>query len=405
MPIVPAKCTNCGANIEVDKNSDSTKCEFCKSKIIVEDAIAKYKIEVSGEVEIKNLPTLKNHIKLAERYYNDNEYEEALEQYSKICELDSNNCDAIVRRGICKSLLIRYPNFNINHITNGLKNVHDILGKEEDNDINKYIIQCDFAIKKIESNIDSYANANILSQTEVEGVITRLIICLEKKEYLFSLIKDDENVEIEIINSILTTISLINKKRRYNTGVTNRTGNRVLVPFSINRNTLNRINTTKNKYQTRYNYIMAQKNPISVTNTPSKITINKPQNILLIAGIGGIAVFSFFVLIIILAVLFGVYDFEGQWISGDETVEIKGENATIKSDTITYNGEYSHKSIDNGYIITIKDQNDVEHIYKYEEVNYNTISFCELKDDECYKYYTPIEKKDGYKYLTREENS
>lgn len=282
MKLVSAKCPNCGANIEVDKNSDSTRCEFCKSKIIVEDAIAKYKIEVSGEVEIKNLPTLKNHIKLAERYYNDNEYEEALEQYSKICELDSNNCDAIVRRGICKSLLIRYPNFNVNHITNGLKNACDILEKEEkDNkDVNKYIIQCVYAIKKIESNMESYANGNILSKIEVEGLITRLIVCLEKKEYLFSLIKDDENVEIEIINSILTTISLINKKRKYNTGVTNRKGNRILVPFNINRNTLNRINTTRNKYQTRYNYIMAQRNPTSVTKIPQKITTNKPKNIL-----------------------------------------------------------------------------------------------------------------------------
>ena len=50
MKLVAAKCPNCGASIDVDKDSESTKCDFCKSKIIVEDAIAKYKIELSGEV-------------------------------------------------------------------------------------------------------------------------------------------------------------------------------------------------------------------------------------------------------------------------------------------------------------------------------------------------------------------
>lgn len=39
-------------------------------------------------------------------------------------------------------------------------------------------------------------------------------------------------------------------------------------------------------------------------------------------------------------------------------------------------------------------------IYNYEEVSYNNISFCELKEEKCFKYYTPTEKKDDYKYIT-----
>ena len=31
MKIVAAKCPNCGANIEVDSNSNTTKCEYCNS--------------------------------------------------------------------------------------------------------------------------------------------------------------------------------------------------------------------------------------------------------------------------------------------------------------------------------------------------------------------------------------
>ena len=56
MKLVAAKCPSCGANIDVDKDSDKTKCEFCHSTILVEDAIAKVKVEVTGNIEIKNLP-------------------------------------------------------------------------------------------------------------------------------------------------------------------------------------------------------------------------------------------------------------------------------------------------------------------------------------------------------------
>ena len=47
----------------------------------------------------------------------------------------------------------------------------------------------------------------------------------------------------------------------------------------------------------------------------------------------------------------------------------------------------------------------IVHIYKYEEVYYNTISFCKLKEDKCLKYCTPKEKKEGYIYITEDENS
>lgn len=406
MKLVSAKCPNCGANIEVDKNSDSTKCDFCKSKIIVEDAIAKYKIEVSGEVEIKNLPTLKNHIKLAERYYKDNEYEEALEQYSKICELDSNNCEAIVRRGICKSLLVRYPNFNVNHITNGLKNACTILeGDEEKNQkINKFVIQCDFALKRIESTIDSYLDNNVLNSTAVEGAITRLIICFEKKEYLYSLIKDNEDIELEIAKSIIATANLIYKKRRYYIGTVNQRGQKNMAIYYINRNTLNNINTIKNRYQTRYNYIIAKRNPVQPVMQAQRTKIDiKPQYIYIGAGIGGFFMLVFIVLFA-LAVI-SPYSFEGQWVSDNETVEIKGTTAIIKNETENYNGYYSNRSIENGYIITIEDQYGIEHNYKYQEINYNTISFCELVNDKCIKFYTPKEKKDGYTYITNDTNS
>ncbi len=44
MPLVNAKCTNCGANLKVDNTKDATICEHCGSAFIVEKAINNYNI-------------------------------------------------------------------------------------------------------------------------------------------------------------------------------------------------------------------------------------------------------------------------------------------------------------------------------------------------------------------------
>ena len=44
MPLVPCKCTNCGANLQVDNTKDAAICEFCGSAFIVEKAINNYNV-------------------------------------------------------------------------------------------------------------------------------------------------------------------------------------------------------------------------------------------------------------------------------------------------------------------------------------------------------------------------
>ena len=47
MPLVQAKCTNCGSNLEVDKTKDAAICPFCGTPYIVEKAI-NYFITING---------------------------------------------------------------------------------------------------------------------------------------------------------------------------------------------------------------------------------------------------------------------------------------------------------------------------------------------------------------------
>lgn len=41
MPFVQAKCTNCGANLEVDNSRDAAICPYCHTPYVVEKAINK----------------------------------------------------------------------------------------------------------------------------------------------------------------------------------------------------------------------------------------------------------------------------------------------------------------------------------------------------------------------------
>ena len=36
MPLVDAKCTNCGANLKIDDTNDAAICEYCGSAFVVE---------------------------------------------------------------------------------------------------------------------------------------------------------------------------------------------------------------------------------------------------------------------------------------------------------------------------------------------------------------------------------
>lgn len=58
-----AKCTNCGANIEVDENSDAGVCKYCKSAYVTEKAIEMYNSSIANNAT-NNANTIVNN------YYN-----------------------------------------------------------------------------------------------------------------------------------------------------------------------------------------------------------------------------------------------------------------------------------------------------------------------------------------------
>lgn len=55
MPFVQAKCTNCGANLEVDRDKDAVICPYCNSAYIVEKAINNYNTTNNIHADVVNV--------------------------------------------------------------------------------------------------------------------------------------------------------------------------------------------------------------------------------------------------------------------------------------------------------------------------------------------------------------
>lgn len=55
MPFVQAKCTNCGANLEVDRDKDAAICPYCNSAYIVEKAINNYNTTNNIRADVVNV--------------------------------------------------------------------------------------------------------------------------------------------------------------------------------------------------------------------------------------------------------------------------------------------------------------------------------------------------------------
>ena len=93
--LVPAKCPNCGAQLELDDNMKKAECSFCKSTIIVDDAIAKYKIEVSGKVEVNGIKGFDKRIEDAKKFIKLEKYIDAKRTLDLVLAEDPFNYEAI----------------------------------------------------------------------------------------------------------------------------------------------------------------------------------------------------------------------------------------------------------------------------------------------------------------------
>lgn len=88
MPLVPAKCTNCGASLQIDNTQQAAICPYCHSAYVVEQAINNYnynvivKDESSIDAKVENATTFLKVFK---------EYEKARQIFGSITDIKSSD--------------------------------------------------------------------------------------------------------------------------------------------------------------------------------------------------------------------------------------------------------------------------------------------------------------------------
>lgn len=98
MPFVPAKCTQCGANIEVDSSKDAGICKYCGTAFITEKAINNYNITVTNNYDGANINiiggNIDNLLTLAQAAIDASNFKEAYGYSNRVLEIDPSSVKA-----------------------------------------------------------------------------------------------------------------------------------------------------------------------------------------------------------------------------------------------------------------------------------------------------------------------
>ena len=101
--LVSAKCPNCWAALKLSKEEEKTECEYCHNTIIVDDAIACYKLKVSGNVSVEGITTNAELIEAANELLDMNEFLKAKRKFQEFSEKCPDNYQGWLGLLICRT--------------------------------------------------------------------------------------------------------------------------------------------------------------------------------------------------------------------------------------------------------------------------------------------------------------
>lgn len=86
MKLVSAMCPNCGAKLELDENMEKGFCMYCGSQILVQDAVQKYKVEISGRISVEGILSAEDFAKNGDTLINIGNYQQAYDSFKELSE-------------------------------------------------------------------------------------------------------------------------------------------------------------------------------------------------------------------------------------------------------------------------------------------------------------------------------
>ena len=104
MPLVAAKCTQCGADLQIDNTRDFFFCNYCGAKMFVE----KQYIEHSGKVSISGMASEESLLERGFIFIKDGEFSKADEYFERVLDANPKNWRAYLGKLLC-SLNLKSP--------------------------------------------------------------------------------------------------------------------------------------------------------------------------------------------------------------------------------------------------------------------------------------------------------
>jgi DNA-directed RNA polymerase subunit RPC12/RpoP len=272
MKLVPSKCPNCGADVQLDDSKDKMFCSYCGCQILVQDEISK--------IKIVNNPTKENYIKLAQRSLKDKQYDEAYNYYNKTLELDPDNWEAVYNKGLCAAWKSTLANCRIEELMKSYTNALSIITQNHVSlDITQLVFK--FAVDIFEVTM-AFATLNAKHYKEfwelkdsANEYWVHLLRCSQYLEHAYLIITDGmcdqsqdiKDAKVEICKSVIEFDCDICKSRKYKSGYSN--GHPTYATIWIN-------DTTRSLVVSNYNRAVQAIKKLDNSYTPPIIKNKKP---------------------------------------------------------------------------------------------------------------------------------
>lgn len=210
MPLVNAKCTNCGGTLTVDASKEAAICDFCGSPYIVEKAIQNYNYYVTQNIKADNVNvTAKGEAEKerllhnAETYTGFKDYKKALEIYKQVTEDYPDDY-----RGWYGLIVIHTENFEYFFGTNDFNQLKSYMDRVTMTAPPDKIAPMQEKWEQYQQDYVSFkeskANKVIQLQNQSDELQQQIKNCEDKQYSLFNKIKTNEKTQKQGIEGILT---------------------------------------------------------------------------------------------------------------------------------------------------------------------------------------------------------
>ncbi len=240
MPLVAAKCTQCGANLEVDNTKEAGICKYCGTAFITEKAINNYNTYVTNNFAGANInvmgANIENLLVLAKNAEEIGNYDEARDYYTRVLENQPTNCEALVGKGVSSLYSSNLADIKSDELVGYITKAIDYKKKEDNissDEVDNFIVESAEALYKAavvvyQASTSHYEQYWKLESSAPEywdrlGKVIKIFLCVVS-------LTEPENIRqretgkfcyVEGMKFIIVCCVAICKQRQYVSGIVN----------------------------------------------------------------------------------------------------------------------------------------------------------------------------------------